>query len=222
MEAFRRCSNEIISIAAMLSVPNVFMRPREAAKAADEAKARFAHIDGDHLTLLNVYHAFKQNNEASDWCYDHFLNQRSLKAADSVRSQLVRIATRVGTQLVSTDFSSKEYYPNVCKALVSGYFMQVAHLEKTGHYLTVKDNQMVHLHPSTSLDNKPEWVLYQEFVLTTRNYIRTCTNIKGEWLIDIAPQYYDLANFPQGDARRGLERLFAKREKKARESNYGR
>ncbi len=65
-------------------------------------------------------------------------------------------------------------------------------------------------------------VLYQEFVLTTRNYIRTCTNIKGEWLIDIAPQYYDLANFPQGDARRGLERLFAKREKKARESNYGR
>lgn len=30
----------------MLSVPNVFMRPREAAKAADEAKARFAHVDG--------------------------------------------------------------------------------------------------------------------------------------------------------------------------------
>ena len=41
-----RCSNEILSVAAMLSVPNVFMRPREAAKAADEAKARFAHIDG--------------------------------------------------------------------------------------------------------------------------------------------------------------------------------
>ena len=59
-------------------------------------------------------------------------------------------------------------------------------------------------------------VLYQEFVLTTRNYIRTCTNIKGEWLIDIAPQYYDLTNFPPGEAKRTLERLFAKREKKAR------
>ena len=42
-----RCSNEMLSIAAMLSVPSVFMRPREAAKAADEAKARFAHIDGE-------------------------------------------------------------------------------------------------------------------------------------------------------------------------------
>lgn len=46
-----RCSNEILSIAAMLSVPNVFMRPREAAKAADEAKARFTHVDGDQVRV---------------------------------------------------------------------------------------------------------------------------------------------------------------------------
>ena len=42
-------------------VPQVFMRPNEAKKAADEAKMKFAHIDGDHLTLLNVYHAYKQS-----------------------------------------------------------------------------------------------------------------------------------------------------------------
>lgn len=42
-------------------VPQCFVRPTEAKKAADEAKMRFAHIDGDHLTLLNVYHAFKQS-----------------------------------------------------------------------------------------------------------------------------------------------------------------
>ena len=57
--------------------------------------------------------------------------------------------------------------------------LQVAHLERTGHYLTVKDNQMVHRHPSTCLDHKPEWALYQEFVLTTRNYIRTVLDIKA-------------------------------------------
>ena len=37
------------------------MRPNEAKKAADDAKVKFAHIDGDHLTLLNVYHAYKQS-----------------------------------------------------------------------------------------------------------------------------------------------------------------
>lgn len=56
------CSNEILSICAMLSVPRIFMRPPEARKAADEAKDRFSHVDGDHLTLLNVYHAYKQNS----------------------------------------------------------------------------------------------------------------------------------------------------------------
>lgn len=40
-------------------------------------------------------------------------------------------------------------------------------------------------------------VLYQEFVLTTKNYIRSCLDVKGEWLVDIAPHYYDLSNFPQ-------------------------
>lgn len=57
--------------------------------------------------------------------------------------------------------------------------MQVAHLERTGHYLTVKDNQVVALHPSTVLQHKPEWALYDEFVLTSKNYIRMVTDIKG-------------------------------------------
>jgi pre-mRNA-splicing factor ATP-dependent RNA helicase DHX15/PRP43 len=54
-----RCPNELLSIVAMLSIPNVFLRPNDQRKQADEAKARFAHPDGDHLTLLNVYHAYK-------------------------------------------------------------------------------------------------------------------------------------------------------------------
>ncbi|WIA09143.1 hypothetical protein OEZ85_008554 [Tetradesmus obliquus] len=207
------CSNEVVSVAAMLSVPNVFTRPKEAAKAADEAKARFAHIDGDHLTLLNVYHAWKANGEDGQWAYDNFLNQRSLKAADSVRNQLARICTRLNVRMVSTPFEDKAYYTNIRKAITAGYFMQVSHLERQGNYLTAKDNQVVHLHPSTCLDHKPEWALYHEFVLTSRNYIRTVTDIKGEWLIDVAPHYFDLSNFPPGDARRALERMYAKKER---------
>lgn len=38
-------------------------------------------------------------------------------------------------------------------------------------------------------------------------------DIKGEWLVDIAPHYYDLSNFPAGDCKRALDRLFAKKEK---------
>ncbi len=85
--------------------------------------------------------------------------------------------------------------------------MQVAHLERSGHYLTVKDNQVVTLHPSTVLEHKPEWVLYNEFVLTTKNYIRSCIDVRPEWLLELAPHYYDLDNFPPGDARSVLQRV---------------
>lgn len=51
-----------------ISVPQCFVRPADSKKTADEAKMRFAHIDGDHLTMLNVYHAFKQSK-----LKDHFL-----------------------------------------------------------------------------------------------------------------------------------------------------
>ncbi|CAI5443918.1 unnamed protein product [Caenorhabditis angaria] len=198
------CSNEILSITAMLSVPQCFVRPNEMKKEADEAKARFAHIDGDHLTLLNVYHAFKQNNEDPQWCYQNFVNYRSMKTADTVRQQLSRVMDKYNLRRVSTDFKSRDYYLNIRKALVAGFFMQVAHLERSGHYVTVKDNQLVNLHPSTVLDHKPEWALYNEFVLTTKNFIRSVTDVRPEWLLTIAPQYYDLANFPDGDTKRKL------------------
>ena len=135
------------------------MRPNEAKKAADEAKMKFAHIDGDHLTILNVYHAFKQSklnryypllshtipyfpadHEDTQWCYDNFVQYRSLKSADSVRDQLVRIMDRFNLARRSTDFNSKDYYINIRKALVAGFFMQVLYsnclcffcTEKTG------------------------------------------------------------------------------------------
>ena len=50
--------------------------------------------------------------------------------------------SRFNLKLCSTDFNSRDYYVNIRKAMLAGYFMQVAHLERTGHYLTVKDNQV--------------------------------------------------------------------------------
>ena len=60
--------------------------------------------------------------------------------------------------------------------------MHVAHwdLEKRA-YLTVKDGQVVQLHPSCDLDGRPDWVVFNEFVLTTTPYIRTVSAVEPEW-----------------------------------------
>ncbi|CAL1397954.1 unnamed protein product [Linum trigynum] len=210
------CSNEILSICAMLSVPNCFVRPPKGVArrkaAADEAKARFAHIEGDHLTLLNIYHAFKLNNEDPSWCYENFINYKAMKSADNVRQQLARIMSRYNLRMCSTEFGSRDYYVNIRKAILAGCFMQVAHLERsTGRYRTVRDNQAVHLHPSTCLDHNPQWVVYNECVVTSRSFIRTTTDIRGEWLLDIAPHFYEMENLPECEAKRVLKTLYKNR-----------
>lgn len=205
------CSNEILSLTAMLSVPNVFVRPNSARKAADEMKYLFAHEDGDHLTLLNVYHAFKSpeaQQNVSQWCFDHFLSLRSLQSADNVRRQLQRLMEKHDLELVSTPFEDKNYHDNIRKALVSGYFMQVAkRMSSSKGYVTVKDNQEVLVHPSSVLGQDSDWVIYNEFVLTTKNYIRTVTSVKVDWLLELAPEYYSADAFNKGsyDVRMGLE-----------------
>ncbi|KAJ5746111.1 Pre-mRNA-splicing factor ATP-dependent RNA helicase PRP43 [Penicillium odoratum] len=205
------CSNEMLSIVSLLSVPQVFVRPASQRKRADEMKDLFAHPDGDHLTMLNVYHAFKGADAQANikqWCHDHFLSLRSLQSADNVRKQLLRIMEREELEMVSTPFDDKKYYENIRRALCAGFFMQVAKKEPQGKtvYSTIKDNQNVLLHPSTVLAHDAEWVLYHEFVLTTKNYIRTVTAVKPEWLLDIAPTYYDINTFPKGEIRTALLR----------------
>lgn len=208
------CSNEILSLTALLSVPQLFNRPASARKRADEMKNLFAHEDGDHLTMLNVYHAFKSpaaQENPKQWTHDHFLSYRALQQADNVRLQLKRIMEREEIELISTPFNDKNYYSNIRRALVSGFFMQVAKRESSGKtYVTVKDNQTVLLHPSTVLGQDSEWVVYNEFVLTSKNYIRTVTAVKPEWLLDIAPNYYDIDSFSKGDVKTALQRCATK------------
>ncbi|KAK0740701.1 P-loop containing nucleoside triphosphate hydrolase protein [Schizothecium vesticola] len=210
------CSNEILSITSLLSVPQIWVRPNSARKRADEMKALFAHADGDHLTLLNAYHAFKgveQNGgDPKQWCHEHFLSFRHLSSADNVRAQLKRIMETNEIELMSTPFQDKEYYTNIRRALLTGFFMQVAMRESSNSkvYKTVKDDQLVMIHPGTSVASPYDWVVYNEFVLTTKQYVRTITNIRPEWLLEIAPVYYDLDTFEKGEVKSALTRVAEK------------
>lgn len=54
------CSEEILTIVAMLSIGgSIFYRPKEKQAQADAKKAKFHQPEGDHLTLLTVYNGWK-------------------------------------------------------------------------------------------------------------------------------------------------------------------
>merc|ERR1712146_213130 len=132
------------------------------------------------------------------------MGYRSMAQAQNVREQLI-LLSRVDVPITTTPRSNRDYYYNIRRALVAGNFMQVAYIESKGTYLTVKDNQVVAIHPSSVLDHKPKWITYAEFVLTSKNYVRTVTAIECDWLLQLAPHYYDLESFPRTEAKFELE-----------------
>jgi len=214
-----RCSNEALSIAAMLCSLPVWLRPNDAFRAANEAKARFAHMDGDHLTLLNVFHAYKQQiqdgHDANRFCAENFISVRAMRHAEVARDSLKVIMESIGLQMVSTDFQDKEYYPNIRRCLVSGFFMQVACLEseKRAAYSMLREGQEVILHPSTSLGHRPEWLVFHELSLSSKLFVKTGTQIRPEWLLDVAPRgYFDAAKISEKcSARNKLDRVLTRR-----------
>ena len=206
------CSSEIVTIVACLSVPQIFLRPREAAKAADDAKAQFIQADSDHATMLNAYAEYEATPEKDrkQWCYENFLSDRALQNAFNVRKQLVGIMRKLDLPLVSSDRKGDGSFAftDIRRALTAGMFMQVAFRQSTGTYQTVKDNQVVSIHPSSVVISKPEWVLFEEFALTTKNFIRTVTVTDPDWLVATAPHYFDLENFPECEAKFELEKAY--------------
>lgn len=194
------CSDEILTIVAMLSVDNVFYRPKEKQAQADQKKARFYQPEGDHLTLLAVYEAWRASKFSTPWCFDNFIQARSMRKAQDIRKQLLGIMDRYKMEVVSAG----RKYDLICKAIVSGFFSHAAKKDPTEGYKTMVEGTPVFIHPSSALFQKnPEWVIYHELVLTSKEYMRSCMGIDPKWLLELAPNFYQ----PPKKSRVGRRKL---------------
>ena len=68
-----QCTEEVLTIVAMLSVENVYYRPKDKQAQADMKKAKFNQGDGDHLTFLAVYQAWAASKFSNPWCFENFI-----------------------------------------------------------------------------------------------------------------------------------------------------
>ncbi|KAK8792819.1 hypothetical protein WA158_004983 [Blastocystis sp. Blastoise] len=168
------CSDEILTIVAMLSVENIFMRPKDKQVEADQKHSMFFVPEGDHLSLLNIYESWIKNGKNASWCRDRYIQDRAMKRADDIRNQLM----------------------NIMKCIVSGYFTQVAKRDPQEGYKTILDGHvLLYIHPSSALFNRaPEWILYHELVMTTKEYMRNVISVEPSWLIELAPKFFKKAD----------------------------
>ncbi|KAL3085159.1 hypothetical protein niasHS_010228 [Heterodera schachtii] len=181
------CADDILTIVSMLSVQNVFYRPKEKQELADEKKSKFHQPEGDHCTLLAVYNAWKHHHFSPQWCYENFVQVRTLKRSQDIRKQLLSIMDRHKLDIKTAGRDTQL----VQKAICSGFFRNAVKRDPQEGYRTVVDGQTVYIHPSSSLfQNQPEWVVYHELVQTTKEYMREVTSIEPNWLVEFAPSYF--------------------------------
>ncbi|KAF7226515.1 pre-mRNA-splicing factor ATP-dependent RNA helicase DHX16 [Nothobranchius furzeri] len=182
-----KCSEEVLTIAAMLSVNNsIFYRPKDKVVHADNARMNFVVPGGDHMVLLNVYTQWVESGYSTQWCYENFIQFRSMRRARDVRDQLEGLMDRIEVEMVSCDGDNIP----IRKAVTAGYFYHTARLSKGG-YKTVKHQQTVYVHPNSSLfEEQPRWLIYHELVFTTKEFMRQVIEIESGWLLEVAPHYY--------------------------------
>ena len=83
----------------------------------------------------------------------------------------------------------------VRKCIVAGFFNKAAKRDPQEGYKTITDGQTVYIHPSSALHMKsPEWVIYHELVLTSKEYMRNCLVIEPKWLVEMAPNFFKKAD----------------------------
>ncbi|GJR20301.1 pre-mRNA-splicing factor ATP-dependent RNA helicase DEAH7 [Tanacetum coccineum] len=185
------CMNEVLTIVSMLSVPSVFFRPKDRAEESDAAREKFFVPESDHLTLLNVYQQWKANQYRGDWCNDHFLQVKGLKKAREVRSQLLDILKTLKIPLTSSGPDTDI----VRKAICSAYFHNAARLKGVGEYVNCRNGMPCHLHPSSALYGlgyTPDYVVYHELILTTKEYMQCATSVEPQWLAEMGPMFFSV------------------------------
>jgi ATP-dependent RNA helicase DHX8/PRP22 len=198
------CAEEVLTIVAMLSVESVFFRPKEKQAQADQKKAKFHQPEGDHLTLLAVYEAWKNSKFSNPWCYDNFIQARAIRRAQDVRKQLLSILDRYKMDVVSCGRN----FDKVRRAIVAGYFANTAKKDPQEGYRTMVEGQPVYIHPSSALFNKsPEWVLYHELLLTTKEYMRNIMTIEPKWLVELAPAFFKKGDPTKLSKRKRSEKI---------------
>ncbi|KAI1174599.1 P-loop containing nucleoside triphosphate hydrolase protein [Nemania sp. FL0916] len=198
------CSDEIMSIVAMLNMPTIFYRPKEKQTQADQKKAKFHDPHGDHLTLLNVFNAWKQSGYSSPWCFENFIQFRSMKRAKDVRDQLLKIMQRYRHPILSCGRDTQK----VRQALCSGFFRNAARKDPQEGYKTLVEGTPVYLHPSSALFGKQaEWVIYSTLVLTVKEYMHCTTSIEPKWLVEAAPTFFKVAPTDKLSKRKKAERI---------------
>ena len=205
------CSEEIITIVAMLSVPNIYNRPKERSNEADMAREKFIISESDHLTLLNIFNQWEINlnkfkgdyNKINNWCNKNFLQLKSLYRVKDIKYQLKLIMQKNKLTILKSKNDN-----DIRKCLCASFYQQLAKLIKMNlngqpEFINLRHSYMkMFLHPTSCLldsNLSTNYVIYHELILTKKEYMNYVTTVDPIWLLEYGYKFFGIADSYQSN-----------------------
>ena len=201
------CAEEVIVIAAALSIQDPRERPSEKTAQADQLHARFADPDSDFIAFLNLWRYLRElqrrlsSNQFRKRCLAEHLHHLRVREWQDLVAQLRDAAKGVGVQLNRTAAEPAEIH----RALLSGLLSHVGMKDPASREYSGARGARFAVFPGSGLFKKPPgWVMVAELVETTRLWGRVAARVDPA---DVEPLAGHLVkrtySEPRWDARRG-------------------
>jgi ATP-dependent helicase HrpA len=185
----RGCAEEVVVIAAALSIQDPRERPADRQAAADQAHARFADERSDFLALWNLWTYLRSlqrelsGNRFRRRCHEEFLHYLRVREWQDLVGQLRAAARSTGVRFGTVPAEPDDVH----RALLAGLLSHVGMRDARGReYAGARDARFA-LWPGSALARRqPPWVMVAELVETSRLWGRVAARIDPRWIEPLA------------------------------------
>ncbi|MGH2948159.1 MAG: ATP-dependent RNA helicase HrpA, partial [Solirubrobacteraceae bacterium] len=179
------CADEVIVIAAALSIQDPRERPADQRAQADQQHARFAGEDSDFVAYLNLWRYLRElsGSQLRKRCRAEFLNYLRVREWQDLVAQLRRSAKAVGVTMNRTPAEPREVHT----ALLSGLLSHIGLKDPARREYRGARGTRFAIFPSSSLASRPpEWVMVAELMETSRLWGLDAARIDPAWAEPLA------------------------------------
>ena len=178
------CLEQMLVIAAALSVQDPRERPLAKQSAADERHAKFADERSDFLALLKLW---QLQGEAGlrRLCRDNFLSYPRMREWRDVHQQLGAVTEEMDWKTSSARMDKPEGFRAVHRALLAGLLGNIGMKDEADGNYTGARGIKFWVHPGSHTKRPGKWLVAAELVETTRLYARTVATIDVQWLEEL-------------------------------------
>jgi ATP-dependent helicase HrpA len=184
--AERGCVDEVVVIAAALSIADPRERPSDQQGAADQAHARFADERSDFLALLNLWRYLREQqhalsgNQFRKRCKAEFLHYVRVREWQDLVRELRSAARGSGIRINSVPAEPDDVH----RAVLAGLLSHVGLREGRSEYVGARDSRFV-LWPGSAV-KPPPWIMVAELVETSRLFGRVAARVDPRWIEPLA------------------------------------